>query len=611
MEKSRNLIKTTKRKFVIFSVVGISLLILVSLLSLSYYNQIVKKQESIQDLYLNIGKHLELVNKIGNLSDNFDDYPTQNTLNAIKPDFLNYIKELKTYNQKLNILAENNKYFERIKLDEVFDNKNLSTILNEYFNRAEYLLTSKGDNLTNVRKNLKYLTRISRTKLLEIFNYISKKVYVEQQKSLVQLNRVGTMFAALCIMQVVFIWLLIFRPLYKAIVDQNENLVEAILKSRSASRSKTDFLANISHEIRTPMTAILGYAELLKLNEGSEKEQEKSIQIINENAKHLLSLVDEILDISKIEAGKFDCEVETINLSLVLEQVYKLIKVKAELKGIDFSITNSGFIPEFIDSDSKRLKQILINLIGNAIKFTEVGSVTVNVSYNKDINKVVFKIIDTGIGIDKNSVSTLFKPFAQADSSVNRENGGTGLGLVLSRGLAKAMGGNIKILETKKGKGTTFVFTLEAGKAAGRKLISSFKSKKTKSKTNEDKAKVLLNKKVLVVDDAIENARLFSIYLSSAGANVKVANGGFEAIDFVKNNDFDMILLDLQMPNIDGYQTIAKIREGGFDKPIVALTAHAMPEEKVKTKNAGFNGHVTKPVTSDFLINSVLEHVNS
>jgi len=610
MDKARDLIRNTKKKFLIFSIVGVLLLIFISLTSLSYYNRIVKKQESIQNLYSNIGKHLEIVNKVGNLSDNFDDYPTKKKLESIRPEFLRLINQLKVENQKLNALINSSEDINFDKFEQLLEKRRLSDVLSEYFSRAENLVDKSSDSFTKVRRDLKFLTRTSRTKLLEIFNYISRRVYTEQKKSLVQLHRVGTLFAALCILQVILIWLLVFKPLYNALMDQNNKLVDAILKSKSASRSKTDFLANISHEIRTPMTAILGYADLLRKDEGSKNEQEKSIEIINENASHLLSLVDEILDISKVEAGKFECELEPINLSSFMSEVYALVKVKAEEKGIELIVKNSSDIPEYIDADPKRLKQILINLIGNAIKFTNEGSVTLNVSYKRDRNKLIIKVIDTGVGIPTQSITNLFKPFSQGDTSVSRKHGGTGLGLVLSKGLANAMGGDIKILESRVGIGTTFALSLSAGEAAGRKLISSFKSKKITKTEKERSGNVLEKKKILVVDDAKENARLFSIYLSSAGADVLVANGGEEAITCTKSNHFDIILLDLQMPGKDGFQTIKEIRDDGFKGPVVALTAHAMAEEKVRTMEAGFNGHITKPVTSDFLVGSVENYLN-
>lgn len=610
MDKDYKAIKKTKRKFLLFSIVGISLLLFVSAISLSSYNRAIENHKSIQNFYNILGKHLLLVNSIASNVDEFDEFPTKNKLSEISPKFIRSLKGLKKENDKLKELFKKQNHSSFEKLENFVESKNFNVILSDFLDKSEKALVLKGDSLTKVRKNLRLITKVSRNKLISIFNYISKKALQEQTRSLEKLQRSGFLFAILFFAQVLLMWFLIFKPIYSKMLEQNDKLLKTMLESKSASRSKTDFLANISHEIRTPMTAILGYAELLKRDEGSRSEQSKSIDIINENAEHLLSLVDEILDISKIEAGKFECDLEVLNLVEFIEEVYNLVKVKAEEKSIKLNLENSSAIPEFVDADPKRLKQILINLIGNAIKFTEKGKVTINVSYIKETNKLVVKVIDTGIGISRENMANLFKPFSQGDTSVSREHGGTGLGLVLSRGLAIAMNGDIKILESRVGVGTTFALTLDAGNAATRKLIYNFEKKIT-PKENEFIFKDRLKEKnILVVDDAKENARLFCIYLSSAGANVTVANGGEEALNKYNENSFDMILLDLQMPGMDGFQTIKALRNLGYERPIIALTAHAMKEEKERTAKAGFDDHITKPVTSEFLINSVVSNLN-
>ena len=314
-----------------------------------------------------------------------------------------------------------------------------------------------------------------------------------------------------------------------------------------------------------------------------------------------------------MEAGKFNFEEEKVDVSSTLNEVFSLINVKAQEKEIDLEFRNEGEIPKFIYADRKRVKQILFNIIGNSIKFTDEGFVEVVARFDKAAQKLRIRVKDTGCGIPSSKVSGLFKPFQQADTSVTRVYGGSGLGLVLSRGLARGMGGDITIVDSKINEGTTMDVTIDVGTPEPEMIDKLSTNVITDSHTEIEslnEQQILAGYKILVVDDAKENARLFKHYLEVAGAEVTVANDGFDALEESGREEFCLVLLDLQMPGKDGFQVIEELREANYRRPVVALTAHAMQEEKIKTKEAGFDGHITKPVKPDILVRSVKFHID-
>ena len=603
MEQSDKLIENTKKKFFIYSFLGIFLVSAVSLMAINVHTENVNKQKSIQNMYSMITKQLRLVSEISLISEKFDD--STNINKNLNLDFNKLIKKLDTENQKFNIWLEESELPAIQNMEDLLKSHQTQNKMHLYMKVARELVNNEALTNSEMKKKINYLSTNSRDGLGDILSLVGDKLGAEQSHSLGRMNKMGFTLIVLCILQVILVWLLVFRPLYSTIKTQHGKIVESMLKAESANRSKTDFLANISHEIRTPMTAIMGYADILKRDTISSAEKDDAVKIIDQNASHLLGLIDEILDISKIEAGKFDFENEKINLSSFLNEVYSLINVKADDKEIELVFKNDGKIPEEIMVDPKRLKQILFNVIGNSIKFTNKGFVELTVSFNQDNQKLSFIVKDTGIGINKDQMKKLFKPFSQADTSITREFGGTGLGLVLSRGLAQGMGGDIKIINSKVNVGTTMEIIINPGKQKVEDLVSSFSTNIVEENEVYINESVLKERKILVVDDAKENARLFSIYLSEAGAKVEIANSGEEAINKALSSFFDLVLLDLQMPGKDGFQVIKELRDRTFHNPIVALTAHAMKEEKEKTKEAGFDGHITKPVKPDELIESV------
>ncbi|MCB0411108.1 MAG: response regulator, partial [Bdellovibrionales bacterium] len=296
----------------------------------------------------------------------------------------------------------------------------------------------------------------------------------------------------------------------------------------------------------------------------------------------------------------------------LMTEVASLLQVKADERNIYLKFDSQGPVPTTFMSDPVRLKQILFNIIGNAIKFTSEGGVQVTVSYNPDATEgaLKFKIKDSGDGIPEDQIQRLFKPFTQVDTSTQRRHGGTGLGLVLSRRLSQMLGGDVQIIDTRVGQGTTFLVSLqpkEVGQLTSQLVSISQEGAGSFVLSSEDKGFTgrLAGTKVLVVDDAVENCNLFRIYLEKAKASVGLAFGGEEALKKVKAGNYDLIFLDLQMPEKDGYEVLDQLRQDGMLCPIVALTAHAMPEERQKTLSYGFDDHISKPVSAEKLISTV------
>jgi len=368
-----------------------------------------------------------------------------------------------------------------------------------------------------------------------------------------------------------------------------------------ASRAKSQFLANMSHEIRTPIGIIQGFADLLSESKKLPQEQREWVQTILQNTRLLSNVIGEILDLSRVEAGMLELEIVNFKLDDVLEDIRTGMKFKAEEKGINFSIEVSEDVPQYVNSDPTRLRQLLINLIGNAIKFTDRGSVDVFVSRDPVTNSKMRVIVkDTGIGMTSEQQKKVFEPFVQADSSMTRRFGGTGLGLAISKRLAMAMQGDVQLVESIKGQGTTFEATFccsSAGKAQADQLQHN---KNTFADPGE-----LKNKKLLLVEDSPDNRFLIQRFLSDSGATVIAANNGREGAEKAFTQDFDLILMDIQMPEMDGYESLRAIRARGFQKPIIALTAHALREERERAQREGFDDYLTKPVTKTSLIEKI------
>lgn len=380
-----------------------------------------------------------------------------------------------------------------------------------------------------------------------------------------------------------------------------------------ANLAKTHFLANMSHEIRTPMGAILGFTELMQQIDQTEEERAKCISTIHRNGKQLLSIIDEILDISKVETGNLNIEKIDFSFLAMINEIKSLMSIQTENKGLEFKFSLKSKVPVMISSDPTRLRQIIMNVIGNAIKFTEKGSIFVSIEWqssagNSSDGFLKIGVADTGVGIEENHINHLFQPFAQADSSTTRRFGGTGLGLALSRQLAKALGGDVILSNTESGQGTTFEISVAVQACLNTQwadsLLITTGSNQIKKISLSDK-NILRDVNILLVDDAPDNQTVIGLFLGLAGANVEYADNGLEGIEKALAGNFNVVLMDIQMPQVDGYEATHRLRKLGYKIPIIALTAHALKEERDRCLRVGCTDHFTKPIDREKLISLV------
>jgi signal transduction histidine kinase/CheY-like chemotaxis protein len=387
----------------------------------------------------------------------------------------------------------------------------------------------------------------------------------------------------------------------------------------AANRAKSEFLANMSHEIRTPMTAILGFADLMLEHEQSTSDRLNSLNTIRHNGAHLLNVINDILDLSKIEAGEMRMERISCSACQIVAEVASTMRVRAKERNLTFEVKLDGTIPQTIQSDPTRLRQILTNLAGNAIKFTETGWVRLAVGLFDPADsanpRLRFDVLDSGIGMTTEQIARLFQPFVQGDSSTTRRFGGTGLGLTISRRLARALGGEITV-ESAPGQGSRFTLMMPTGSLAGVKLISQISEVIAGRDGAQSPETVPLNYRILLAEDGPDNQILISLFLRGAGAQVTVAENGriacekvAQAISAPCDGGFDLILMDMQMPELDGYDATAKLRSLGYAGPIIALTANAMAADRDKCIQAGCTDYLSKPVSRPLLLEAVRRHL--
>lgn len=384
-----------------------------------------------------------------------------------------------------------------------------------------------------------------------------------------------------------------------------EELRAAKQAAEAASRTKTEFLTNVSHEIRTPMTAILGFAEILQ-TQLPEGEAVQAARTIYRNGEHLLEILNDILDLSKIEAGRLDIHRQRVSPHQILCDVVSLMRIRAAAKNISLQLDFDGPLPQTITTDPVRLRQILINLVGNAIKFTEQGEVRLRARLVQHHGqpKLECEVIDTGIGMTVEQVGRLFRPFTQGDATTSRRFGGTGLGLSISKRLASLLEGDITVQSTP-GKGSVFRVTVATGPLEGVPMVEpsteAFAAATVRRRPEMPEA-VLRGRRILLAEDGPDNQRLIAYLLRKSGAEVVIAENGQEAAELALRQPFDLILMDLQMPVMDGYQATRWLRQKGYQGPVLALSAHAMVHAAEECRQAGFDAYASKPVDRTRLI---------
>lgn len=412
---------------------------------------------------------------------------------------------------------------------------------------------------------------------------------------------------------------MVYESSARDLTDLVEKLAEEKKIAKAAIQVKQEFLANMSHEIRTPMTAILGFTEIL-LENLTDEQNLAAANTIKLNGEHMLCLINDILDLSKVEAGKLEVERIACSPISLIADVASLMRLRAEEKGLGFLIRHDGPLPSIIQTDPTRLRQILINIVGNAIKFTQAGSVEIVTRLLEGPHqetKLQFDVTDSGIGIAAEKVESLFHPFTQADNSTTRQFGGTGLGLTICKRLVELLDGDISVVSTVS-KGSTFSFTVATGKLGEIPLNHNPHQSHdlwNQSKVGNSGEGSLQDCRILLAEDGPDNQRLISLLLKKVGADVTVAKNGRIAVELAstaiqKNQPFDVILMDMQMPILDGYAATRQLRSKGYSLPILALTAHAMSGDRQKCLDAGCDDFLTKPVDRTSLIQLVAHYAN-
>lgn len=391
--------------------------------------------------------------------------------------------------------------------------------------------------------------------------------------------------------------------LNKMTMDLEKNIGQRV-RAENANQVKSLFLANMSHEIRTPLGVIIGLTEIIKDPQLPEPDRINYIKIIESTGKNLTRIINDILDITKVESGHLQMQSSDFHLETLLEEVAAMMQIKADKHGNRFELVKETDLPAEVFTDRSRLQQILINLVNNALKFTHNGFVQVR--YGKVSGFFYFDIADSGIGIPEESKKDLFQNFSQIDSSSTRKYEGTGLGLVLSKRIAQSLGGDVVLLFSTLSKGSTFRITIPANTNDKAEQVVQ---KTAPAASTSPVEKPLAGKKVLIVDDSSDNRLLIDLYLKKKGIQSEFADNGAAAVEKALANHYDLVLMDMQMPVMDGYTATKTLRDKGVQTPIIALTAHAMSEDRNRCLAAGCNDYLTKPIESAKLYSTVQAYV--
>lgn len=391
--------------------------------------------------------------------------------------------------------------------------------------------------------------------------------------------------------------------------SQVSELEKLRFDAEAANIAKSQFLANMSHEIRTPLAAVMGFTDLLCQKLSHSKEDTELKKAIDRNGTLLLKLIDDILDLTKVETNKLELDNRNFNLKELIQDIRSTLTYKAIEKHLNLIIHDPQNCANDYCSDPTRIKQVLLNIIGNAIKFTAKGNVVVQFEkVASDSSGDSFRILveDQGVGLSPDQVAKLFRPFVQADSSTRRHFGGSGLGLVISRQIAKAMGGDLKLKKSAPGVGSVFEIQLKLQRV--NISVNPTPIAEAQKATPPTPPQTFPDRSILVVDDSPDNLTMVGLFLKGTGVQLAMAENGLRAIDMVGERDFDLILMDVQMPKMDGHEATRHIRDRGFEKPIVALTAHAIKAEKERCLQSGCNSVITKPVSRTRLLEEIVKY---
>lgn len=488
---------------------------------------------------------------------------------------------------------------------EIERRKENSSDLISYEAQIKYYVKQIPSFFIRLKENANRLSYDTQQRLAEL------EVDLQAQKSRYEATKFGLII--MVILSVIAIGFIFARQ-----INQSNNqltlawqeMQRAKEEADNASRAKSEFVSRMSHELRTPLNAILGFAQLLQMDD-LKAIQKEPVEQINRAGNHLLELINQVLDIAKIEAGKLEVEQLDINLTQLIQDTAAISGERARSKGLDFIVDSDDNLPSWVLGDPTRIRQVLINLIGNAIKFTDSGKITLSVKPTTTENMIRFDVVDTGIGMTPVAQSRLFKAFAQADESITRKYGGTGLGLMLCKEIVEAIGGHIEV-ESELGKGSHFWFEIPLPTAVlcetatmPETALSSLVTPQTRndSETNSVVERASLEgSSVLLVEDNLVNQMVATKFLNKFGITPEIANNGQEALTMLASSHYDLVLLDLEMPIMDGYTTISKIREaeGYLDhyqhQVVIAMSANALNEDKQRAFTLGMDDYLTKPV---------------